>query len=206
MRDGAKARWIAWRFKKYELSFNEMPGMGAVVGDTLYHFGGSSWMPFGESVLVLKDYGTHTNDEFDDAGLWDKFYSDFPVESGTIEDLVCLSSGWIAPNGTIYPCQYGAHQALARRLVRQEKMIDDDESEMRLTLDQDTLIKARWMRICPVLFDWDNDRPTKLAVTKKQRERIDELSDAIDGASDDHRRLSDLRDSCDRALEDLEDG
>lgn len=212
MRDDAKAVWIAWRLKKHALSMNEMPGIGAVVGDspddlTLYHFGGMSRMPFDEeSVLVLKDYGVHTNEEFDDAGLWEQFYRDFPPTEGTVEDLTQLSSGWISPNGTIYACRYGMHEELSRRLLRHEGMLGpEDESGMRLTPDQDTLIKARWMRISPVLFDWDNDKAPRLAVTKRQRRRINEISEAIDAAIADGHDLNNMRLSCDCALDDLEE-
>lgn len=170
MREDEVGRWLAWRHEDIELEVNELPYFGALVDTTFYHGGSSSYMPFPRDAVVLRDFGYMTLDDAIDMDIDSAFWSCFPPTHGTLDELLELGSGWVAPQGTVYPCVYGSHRLVAKRLIHAGTapgILDSFEGALLWSRHEDWLLHCRWVRLSPYLVMWD-DQNTRLTRAQMQ--------------------------------------
>jgi len=140
------ARWLAiWPNATTDKRLDwELPVFGAVQNGDFFHYGGRTYMPFGDKDKVIKDYGEMTIDEWDAKGGDDQWYDDFPPVSSPADDYSQEVESWISPDGVIYFCHNANHEILAKRLCRKFGIVD---SESFLTRHGDLLEKRGWIKL-----------------------------------------------------------
>jgi len=122
-----------------------MPQTGAVQDGDYFHGGSTSYMGFRESDwIILKDYGSMTVLEWDEAGGNDQWYRDFPPVEASVEEIDREREAWIGPNGEFYLCWYANHESEAKRICNHLGIKDPEKMWCR---SGDLLKDRKWARV-----------------------------------------------------------
>lgn len=105
---------------------------------------------------ILVDCGPEPDEDADQ--WWDKTTLNFlktyqRVEPDTIDAMALCDIGWIAPNGSYYPVEYGDHDGLARVLVACEydRLLDGYHA-------RDFLMENGWLCVASISVAEGRDR------------------------------------------------
>lgn len=82
--------------------------------DRYYWFGGCSYTVWCSDMIELAEFllpVTYNSDDEDQIEI--EYYRTYAApQKGQISE-----TGWLAPNGDFYPCEYGAHHSVARQIA-----------------------------------------------------------------------------------------
>ena len=161
------------------------PTFGHHVHAKFYHWHGPTWMPWPDDAEIVKDYGTIDLD--DNEALKDvevQYARDFPWENG-----IQAGGGWLAPDGTFYPCRSWEHNSAISFLKLQVYGHEFPPGDGYGTIDR--MEKLGWLKLYDDLVIVPRRR-----LTQRQ---IDALGDLlmVEGQSEDMKRS--LRDTIERS-------
>jgi hypothetical protein len=113
-----KVKYLALKYKMNDDRFSAVLFGHIRVGspDTFYHWYGPSRMSMPKTVVILKTYGTVEHDDNDAIDEFTIQYAhDFAWPIG-----VKASAGWLARDGTYYPCRSWEHDTAAEMIAIKE--------------------------------------------------------------------------------------
>lgn len=140
--------------------------------------------------LYLPEFDVVTFDDDELAPKLRRYYLDFPIAPHT-GDYFDDETGWLSPDGTLYPCPYGQHVNTAGHILASRCGLDSGNDE--------TLEGLGWVRLLrdgSVLWPRVDGRVLKPNPTQRQ---IDTLFDMLLAAKTDLRRRG-LREALSDAL------